>query len=310
MGIKILVTGATGFIGSHLVERLLREGWEVRAMAHYRSSPDLGNLQADCEVVKGDIRDERCVEAAVAGCDLVVHLAALVDVPYSSIAPRSYLETNLIGTYNVLEACRRDCVPLIATSSSEVYGTASYTPIDEQHPLSAQSPYAASKIAADQLGAAYRRCYGLPVLILRPFNTYGPRQSERAVLPWIIRQLLKGPKVEVGNVEAKRDWLYVEDSCNGYIKAIEYLMAGNSGDTFNLATGRATSVLRAIRLAADIIGVEPVIVENPKLLRPGDSEVKLLMGHAEKALTMLGWKPLVSFEEGLRKTIDWFLGRP
>ncbi len=279
-------------------------------MAHYRSSSDLGNLTADCEVVRGDIRDERCVENAISGCDCVVHLAALIDVPYSSVAPRSYLDTNLGGVFNILESCRKHQIPLVATSSSEVYGSAEYTPIDENHRLYAQSPYAASKIAADQFCNAYRRCYSLPIVILRPFNTYGPRQSERAVLPSIIKQLLRGPRVEIGNVQAKRDWLFIEDSCRGYVKAIEYLHSGGKQEIFNLATGRPISVLEAIRRIADSMRITPNIIENQARLRPGESEIMILQGDWQKAEALLNWEPRVSFTEGIIETIEWYRNRP
>jgi nucleoside-diphosphate-sugar epimerase len=298
---KVLISGATGFIGSHLVERFLWD-YEVRAMAHYRSSPDLGNLKADCEVVRGDIRDERFVENAVAGCNLVVHLAALVDVPYSFVAPRSYLETNCLGIYNVLEACLKYSIPLITTSSSEVYGTAVLPPINETHRLFPQSPYATTKLTSDNLAWNYHLGYGLPVVILRPFNTYGPRQSDRAVLPSIIKQLRAGSQVRLGNIKARRDWLYVDDSCEAYSRAASYIRFGQSG-LFNIGTGISYSVEEAVQTIGKLMGVTPEIIEDQTLLRPGASEVENLQCDYYLAKKTLDWEPKVSFEEGLRRTI-------
>jgi nucleoside-diphosphate-sugar epimerase len=297
----ILVTGATGFIGSHLVETLQAAGYEVRAMAHYRSSPDLGNLTADCEVVRGDIRDERFVDDAVAGCELVIHLAALVDVGLSFRTPRSYLDTNVGGCLNILEGCRKHSVPLITTSSSEVYGTAVQTPMDENHPLRPRSPYAASKLASDNLARSYHLGFGIPVVILRPFNTYGPRQSDRAIIPSIIKQL--GQEVHVGNLESQRDWLYVSDSCAAYLAAIRFMDVLNGG-VFNIGTG----ISYTVRTLLSMLGATHIIQDKERF-RSGKSEVDRLECDFSRMYARTGWEPKVSLEEGLEKTKEWFLAR-
>jgi nucleoside-diphosphate-sugar epimerase len=303
---KILCTGATGFVGSHLVEALLSSGHEVRAMAHYRSSPDLGNLYAACEVVRGDIRDGPFVSNAAKGMDVVFHLAALVDVPYSYEAPQSYLETNLMGTFNVLQACLHRYTPLVHTSTSEVYGTAEYTPMDERHPVNPQSPYAASKAAADALVRSYCLSYQLPAIIIRPFNTFGPRQSERGVVAHIIQEFMRSNVIHIGDVKPKRDYTFVSDTVAGFVHAIDHW--NTSCPVYNLGTGEAYSVRDIINMVANIQEIEEFDVEEVKdRMRPPASEVKVLQSDNRKARKELGWKPHVDIINGLDRTIQWFI---
>lgn len=309
---KLLVTGAGGFIGSHVVEILLQPGYEVRALVHYNSLGQWGHLQAFAgqsharlQVIAGDVTDARCIEEAIEGCDVVLHLAALIGIPYSYHAPESYVNTNIRGTLNVLEACRKlRTNRLIVTSTSEVYGTAVYTPIDEKHPLQAQSPYSATKIAADKLAEAYFRSFGLPVVILRPFNTYGPRQSARAVIPTILSQALSGvQEIQLGNVEPKRDLTFVEDTANAFILAAE--REGIEGETIHFGQGEAVSVGELAQRCLAIVGSTARIVTQRERQRPDKSEVGLLLCDATKAKKLLKWSPRVSLDEGLRRTAEY-----
>lgn len=314
---QVLVTGADGFIGSHLVERLVADGARVRAFCLYNSRGSAGWLdetdpqtRSRIDIRLGDIRDARFVEAAAEGVEVVFHLAALIAIPYSYTAPASFIDTNVGGTLNVLEAARRAGVGrLIQTSTSEVYGTPDELPIRETHPLNAQSPYAASKVAADQLAMAFCRSYGLPVVVLRPFNTYGPRQSERAVLPTMLRQLLAGARqVRLGRLDPRRDLTYVADTVEGFIRAAT--SPAVEGRTIQLGTGRSDSIGDLFALACRILGVEASAVEDPARVRPDASEVLALQSDPSLATELLGWQARTSLEDGLRQTIDWLRTQP
>jgi NAD dependent epimerase/dehydratase len=311
-GRKALVTGAGGFIGSHLVEALAGRGARVRALVRYNSASARGwldqlpeTLGPQVEVVAGDIRDAGSVQAAVNGQEFVFHLAALISIPYSYEAPDSYVDTNVRGTLHVLEACRRHGVGrLVQTSTSEVYGSPETVPITEAHPLRAQSPYAATKVAGDKLAESYHCSFGLPVVVLRPFNTYGPRQSARAVLPTILSQLLAGNKtIELGALWPRRDLMYVEDTVDGFIKAAESEAA--VGQTVHLGTGRDVSVGDLAELAMAVTGQRAHIVSKAERERPPDSEVRQLLSSPAAAKKLLGWAPTVSLEDGVRLTADW-----
>lgn len=316
-GRRVLVTGADGFIGSHLVERLVADGADVRAFCIYNSRGSWGWLdeaepavRAALDVRLGDIRDSRFVEAAAEGIDVIFHLAALIAIPYSYAAPASFIDTNVSGTLNVLEAARRAGVRrLIQTSTSEVYGTPDALPIREDHPLRAQSPYAASKVAADQLGLAYARSFGLPVVVLRPFNTFGPRQSARAVLPTILRQLLAGrTEVRLGRLDPRRDLTYVADTVDGFIRAA--VVDGIDGQTIQLGTGRSESIGELFEIACRLLGVEARPVVDAARLRPDASEVLVLRSDPARARELLGWEATTSLEDGLARTIDWLRAHP
>jgi len=308
---RILVTGAGGFIGSHLVESLVKEGAQVRAFVRYNSRGVPGHLrnlppqvQSHLEVVAGDLRDAQAVRQAVAGCQVVFHLGALISIPYSYRQPAEVAETNFNGTLNVLLACRDLGVDrLVHTSSSEVYGTALHEPIDETHPLQGQSPYSASKIGADKLAESFFCTYDLPVVTVRPFNTYGPRQSVRAVIPTIITQALTQSTVRLGNLETRRDYTYVGDTVDGFLLAAQ--AANVNGMTINLGVGQN---IRIGELACKIIKMleKPVmIVMDPARLRPERSEVLNLISDNRLALQHLKWQPKVSLDQGLEQTIEW-----
>ncbi len=314
---KVLVTGADGFIGSHLVEHLAAAGHAVRAFVLYNSFGSAGWLDTieasalnDVEVFPGDIRDPGRVKAAVAGCDRVLHLAALISIPYSYLAPRSFTDTNIGGTENVLVAARdASGAKVVIASTSEVYGTAQAVPIAETHPLNAQSPYAASKVAADQLALSFHRSFGLPLTIVRPFNTYGPRQSTRAVLPTIITQLVRGERrLKLGATHPTRDFSYVGDTAAGFALAADPAKA--VGEVVNLGSDFKVSVGEAAGLIGEIMGVTPEFAVERERLRPGASEVERLWADNRKAATLLGWRPAFGgregFKRGLARTIDWF----
>jgi NAD dependent epimerase/dehydratase len=308
----VLVTGAGGFIGSHLVERLLQEGRQVRALVRYNGRGNWGHLDAlraappeNLEVRLGDVTDAGLVRDLVAGCDLVLHLAALIGIPYSYHAPASYLATNLGGTLNVLEACRQSGARrVVVTSTSEVYGTARYTPIDEAHPLQAQSPYAASKIAADKLAESYWCSFDLPVVTLRPFNTFGPRQSARAVIPTVLTQALAGAReIRLGNLDPKRDLTFVDDTASAFLLAAE--APGVEGQVIHFGQGQAVSVGELARLCLKVVGSDAVLTSVAERQRPEKSEVGLLLCNPARAGTLLGWQPRVTLEEGLRRTAEY-----
>jgi NAD dependent epimerase/dehydratase len=310
-GRRVLVTGAGGFIGSHLVESLVAEGAHVRAFVRYNSRGSLGLLhqlpepvRSQAEMVFGDLRDLVAVEQAMRGVSHVFHLGALIAIPYSYHHPVEVVETNILGTLNVLQAARSTGVErLVHTSSSEVYGTALKVPIGEDHPLQGQSPYSASKIGADKLAESYFRAYGLPVVTLRPFNTYGPRQSTRAVIPAIITQALTGDVVRIGNLEARRDLTYVSDTVQGFVKVAE--TEGVAGETFNLGTGEEVSIAELAREIFALMGRTPTLEVEPARLRPEESEVHRLLSDNRYASRRLGWSPRVSRREGLLQTIEW-----
>ncbi len=310
---KVLVTGATGFIGSHLVQRLIKEGASVRALAHYRSDPNLNNLEYlskneldRVEILKGNIEDPYFVKHIVEGCEIVFHLAALIAIPYSYIAPSSYVATNIQGTLNVLEACRSEGVlRLIHTSTSECYGTALYTPIDESHLLQAQSPYSATKISADKLVESYYSSYSLPVITIRPFNTYGPRQSARAVIPTIIGQLLGDSKsIKLGSISPIRDLTYVQDTVNGFVCAS--VSENICGEVINLGTGNGISIGDLVGEIMNITGREKPIITDKQRTRPEKSEVYNLISNNIKAKQLLSWQPIISLDKGLGLTIEYY----
>jgi len=310
-GKQILVTGAGGFIGSHLVEALLGHSAQVRAFVHYNSRNDWGLLEelgpsmtSGIEVISADLRDYHAVKQASKGVEIVFHLGASIGIPYSLAYPNDVVETNVMGTLNILKASlENNVLRVVHTSTSEVYGTAQYTPIDENHPLNPQSPYAASKIAADKLAESFFRAYGLPVSILRPFNTFGPRQSLRAIIPTVITQLLDTRKVVVGSLEPRRDFTFVSDTVKGFI-----LLAGKDGvegETFNLGTKKDISIKELILLTSQIIGVTPEIEVDQRKIRRKQSEVWRLLSENSKAAEILGWAPSYRLEDGLKSTVEW-----
>ena len=309
-GKRCVVTGAAGFIGSHLVEALVQGGADVTAMVHYnalglRGWLDHSAVAGEAKVVAGDIVDRDSVAGIVRGADVVFHLGALIAIPYSYAAPDSYVRTNITGTLNVLQAARDGTVGrVVHTSTSEVYGTARYVPIDEQHPLQGQSPYSASKIGADKIAEAYFASFETPVVTVRPFNTFGPRQSARAVIPTIITQCLAGGTVRLGSLAPTRDLTYVDDTVRGFIAA--GTAAGVAGETINLGTGREISIGALAETLAKIIGTDATIVEDAPRLRPARSEVERLLSDNSKARRVLGWTPAVTLEDGLQRTVDWF----
>ncbi|OGV74898.1 MAG: NAD-dependent dehydratase [Lentisphaerae bacterium RIFOXYB12_FULL_65_16] len=309
-GRQVLVTGGGGFIGSHLTERLAASGARVRALVHYSALGGSGWLRGspcakDIEIVAGDITDSESVTAAVRGVEVVFHLAALIAIPYSYRAPRSYVNTNVLGTLNVLTAARDLGVSrVVHTSTSEVYGTARYVPIDEKHPLQAQSPYAASKIGADKLAESFHLSFGVPVVTVRPFNTFGPRQSRRAVLPTIITQCLQGSTVRLGSLTPTRDLNFVDNTVAGFIAA--GATPDVAGRTVNLGSGREISIGDLARLIARLLNKDITIECEAQRVRPEASEVERLLADNTLARTLLGWTPQVSLEDGLQRTIAWF----
>jgi NAD dependent epimerase/dehydratase len=312
-GKKVLVTGADGFIGSHLAEALVREGCTVRAFVYYNSFNSWGWLdslpreqQDELEVVAGDVRDPNGVSRAVQGCDAVFHLAALIAIPYSYESPDSYVDTNIKGTLNVLQAARQHGVArVVATSTSEVYGTAQYVPIDEKHPFQGQSPYSATKIGADRLAESFYRSFATPVVIARPFNTYGPRQSARAVIPTVITQLLSGhTELRLGNLAPTRDFNYVKDIAQGFIA-----LAGADaaiGQEVNIASGVEYSIEHVARLLVAELNPAAHIVTEEQRLRPDASEVFRLLGDNRRIRELTSWRPAHDLRDGLRETIAWF----
>ncbi len=311
------MTGADGFIGSHLVESLVRSNYDVRAFVYYNSFNSWGWLDhLDKEMLRsidifvGDIRDPYGVKRAVEGCEIVLHLAALIAIPYSYYSPESYVDTNIRGTLNILQASRESGVrKVVQTSSSEVYGTARFVPITEDHPLNAQSPYSATKIAADHLALSFYHSFGTPVTVLRPFNTYGPRQSARAVIPTIITQILSGKgAIRLGSRHPTRDFSYVEDIVRGFIAAIE--KDACIGEVINLGSGYEVSVGQAADLVAELLGKKIDVIADEQRVRPEKSEVERLLASNAKAKQLIGWEPeygeMEGFRRGLKKTIGWF----
>lgn len=308
---KVVVTGADGFIGSHLTEALLAEGYEVRALAQYNSFNNWGHLEGikhgNLEVVTGDVRDAAFCRHLLKGADTVMHLAALIAIPYSYIAPESYVDTNVKGTLNICQAALDlGLERVLVTSTSEVYGTARYVPIDEKHPRQPQSPYSASKIGADAIAKSFHNAFGLPLTIVRPFNTYGPRQSARAFIPTVITQIAAGErKIKVGDLSPTRDFNFVTDTAAGFIA-----IARNNetiGRELNIATGTEVSMRETLDTVARIMGADVEWVTDPQRLRPSNSEVFRLCGDSSELRRMTGWAPRVTLEEGLGRTIDWFI---
>ncbi len=317
MSHKICITGADGFIGSHLTEALVRAGHEVKAFVFYNSFNAWGwldqcanDVRGQFEVFAGDIRDPYGVRAAMAGCDAVLHLAALISIPYSYHSPGTYIDTNVKGTLNIVQAARElGMSRVIHTSTSEVYGTARFAPITEEHPLQGQSPYSASKIGADQIALSFYRSFGTPVTVLRPFNTYGPRQSARAVIPTILTQIASGQRqIKLGAVHPTRDFSYVTDTVSGFISALD--SDAGVGEVINLGSNFEIGIGETAMAIADVMGTEIEIVTDEQRLRPGKSEVERLRADNSKAQRLLGWQPtyggLGGFRRGLAETVAWF----
>lgn len=315
-GQKVLVTGAGGFIASHLVERLVKEGAQVRAFVRYNSRNEVGLLRqlspqvlAEVEVVAGDLRDPEAIRAAAKQIETIFSLGALIAIPYSYLHPNEVIETNILGTLNVLNAARESGARrVVHTSTSEVYGTARYTPIDEAHPLQGQSPYSASKIGADKIVESFYRSFNLPAVTLRPFNTYGPRQSARAVIPTIISQALTKNEVRLGSLETWRDFTYVTDTVDGFLRigAAEEIL----GQEINIGNNATISIGELAEKIFQILGKEVKILTEANRLRPEKSEVMKLQASNQKAKELLGWSPQVSLETGLKNTIAWIETHP
>ncbi|MDE5686506.1 MAG: NAD-dependent 4,6-dehydratase LegB [Paramuribaculum sp.] len=308
---KVLVTGADGFIGSHLTETLLNAGYSVRALSYYNSFNSWGWLEGirhpDLEVVSGDVRDPEFCRHITRGCDLVFHLAALIAIPYSYVAPDSYVDTNIRGTLNMLQAAR-DCNVrrIVVTSTSEVYGTALYVPIDEKHPRQPQSPYSATKIGADAIAMSFYNAFDTPVVIARPFNAYGPRQSARAIIPTIITQIATGVReIKVGDLTPTRDFNYVTDTAAGFLALAT--TPGIEGREINIATGTEVTMEHTLHTIARLMDADVSWVTDPERLRPSKSEVRRLLGDNSLITSLTDWRPKVSLEEGLKRTIDWIV---
>lgn len=308
----VLVTGADGFIGSHLVEMLVKSGAKIKALSYYNSFNDWGWLEAldcldDIEVISGDIRDPHFCKEITKGVDVIFHLAALIAIPYSYVAPGSYVDTNVKGTLNICQAAKENgCERLIHTSTSEVYGTAQYVPIDEKHPLQPQSPYSASKIGADHMALSFFLAFELPVIIARPFNTYGPRQSARAVIPTIIGQIAKGEKqIKLGDISPTRDFNYVLDTCKGFIALVQ--SDKTIGEVVNIGSGFEITVADTLDLIKKIMDSKVEFITDAQRLRPKDSEVFRLCCDNTKIKKLTDFEPSYSLEQGLEKTIEWFI---
>lgn len=315
-GAKIFITGADGFIGSHLAEELVKSGARVRALVYYNSWNSIGwlndvasEIRQEMELRVGDVRDAELMQELLAGIDIVFHLASLISIPYSYYAPESFVETNIRGVVNLLNAARRHKIQAFYhTSTSEVYGTARYIPIDEQHPYQPQSPYSASKIGADMMALSYRYSFGLPVTLIRPFNTYGPRQSLRAIIPTIITQCLRnrksGAPIKVGNLTPRRDFCFVKDTVQGFIKIAE--TENTDTEIINIASGTDISIKELINMIQELCGTNLPVEQEVERCRPESSEVYQLCGSNEKIRRLFGWQPEISLKEGLLKTIQWF----
>ena len=308
---KVLITGATGFIGSHLVELFVEQGFQVVAFDRYNPNNHWGWLENskyknEIEVILGDVRDYDSISKAIKGCSAVLHLAALIGIPYSYVSPLAYIRTNVEGSYNVLEAAKNlELDQVLITSTSETYGTAQYVPIDEKHPLVGQSPYAATKIAADQLALSYHRSFGLPVKIVRPFNTFGPRQSARAVIPTIISQGLNGSKnLKLGNLEPTRDLTYVKDTCSAFLEIYESEIF--FGKATNVGMNTEISIGDLAKEIMNLLGVDISISNDQIRIRPENSEVERLVCNNEKLMNHSSWEPKYDIVSGLEETIQWF----
>ncbi len=313
-GTPVLVTGAGGFIGSHLTEALVHAGAQVRALVHYNGRNDWAHLEQlgpdvtrALDVVAGDLRDPFLMQRVCAGREVIFHLAALIPIPYSYVAPSEYVSTNISGTLNVLEAARHHGVRrVLHTSTSETYGTACYTPIDERHPLQGQSPYSATKIGADKLAESYFRSFGTPVVTIRPFNTYGPRQSARAFLPTVLTQALSRDVIRVGSLDPVRDMNYVTDTVDGFVRAAT--APELDGLTLNLGSGRGVTMGELLRLALAAVGRDVRVESEEARVRPERSEVMELIADATLARERLGWQPTVTLEDGVARTAAWIRG--
>lgn len=308
---KVLVTGADGFIGSHLTEMLCDEGYDVKALSQYNSFNNWGWLEEiehnQLEIISGDVRDSHFCKHITKDVDIVFHLAALIAIPYSYVAPESYVDTNVKGTLNICQAAKENNVKrTLITSTSEVYGTAQYVPIDESHPRQPQSPYSASKIAADSMAMSFYNSFELPVVVVRPFNTYGPRQSARAIIPTIISQIANGAKkIMLGDLTPTRDFNYVKDTCRGFIELASCNAA--IGQEVNIASNSEISMRNTLELIAKLMGSDVEFTVDPQRLRPENSEVFRLYGDNTKIKTLTGYEPEYSLEKGLKETIDWFV---
>jgi len=308
---RILVTGSGGFVGSHLVEALLLKGYTVKCMVHYNSRNDCGLLSyisqkliKDVEIISGDLRDYHAVSQALKRIDIVFHLGALIAIPYSYKHPKDVIDTNIMGTFNVLNAAKEHSInKVIHTSTSEVYGTAKYVPINEEHPLQAQSPYSASKISADKIADSFWCSYNLPVATIRPFNTYGPRQSARAVIPTMIIQALTQDTMHLGSLTPTRDYTYVSDTVEAFIQIAKNDQA--IGKTYNIGSNMEISIGDLAKKVCDVANPNCKVIQEKKRMRPNNSEVERLWADNSKALKELEWKPRVSLEEGLCNTISW-----
>lgn len=308
---QVLITGAGGFIGSHLTEALVKAGAKVRVFIRYNSRDGRGNLEdlelgllEQIEIIAGDLRDADAIERTVKGCDAVFHLGALVGIPYSYKNPREVVETNILGTFNVLTAARDHGVErIVHTSTSEVYGSALYVPIDESHPLQGQSPYSASKIGADKLAESFYASYDLPVVTVRPFNCYGPRQSARAVIPTLITQALACEEIRLGNTDTLRDFTFVTDTAEGFIKAAQ--SQEGFGKVINIGSGREISIGQLAQIIINTIQSTAEIVVDEARVRPSHSEVTRLLADNRLAKETIGWEPHVSLEDGVKKTVAW-----
>ncbi|MHA2427035.1 MAG: GDP-mannose 4,6-dehydratase [Candidatus Hermodarchaeia archaeon] len=311
-GKKTLVTGAGGFIGRHLTEALVRMGADVRVFVRYNSRGDLGLLEGlqpeikqELHVFTGDLKDPEALRRPARDCELIFHLGSLIAIPYSYVNPMDFVQTNVVGIANLLNTCLANNVEkIVHTSTSEVYGTAIYSPMDEMHPLQAQSPYSATKIAADAFAESYYRAFGLPVAIARPFNTYGPRQSGRAVIPTIILQALNSDKVMLGSLHPTRDFTYVEETVRGLIEVAK--SPHSAGEVINIGSGQEVSIGNLAQMIFSIMGKKTEVLEDEQRIRPELSEVDRLVCDNSKARQLLGWEPRISLKEGLERTIDWF----
>lgn len=308
---KVLVTGADGFIGSHLVELLLTQNYLVKALSYYNSFNNWGWLEhirhPNLEIVSGDVRDSHFCKHISKEIDIIFHLAALIAIPYSYVAPDSYVDTNVKGTLNICQAAKENGVKrVLITSTSEVYGTAQFVPIDEKHPKQPQSPYSASKIGADAMALSFYNAFGLPVVIARPFNTYGPRQSARAIIPTIITQIASGIKeIKLGDLSPTRDFNYVKDTCKGFLELSKCDKA--IGEEVNISGNYEISMRDTLKLIARLMDSDVTFVEDERRIRPGKSEVFRLWGDNSKIKSLTGFSPSYSLEEGMKETIEWFL---
>lgn len=317
---KILITGADGFIGSHLTEELIRQGYSVKAFVYYNSFNSWGwldsapdKIKCEIETFSGDIRDPHGVKEAMKGCDTVLHLASLIAIPYSYHSPDTYVDTNIKGTLNILQSARELGISkVVHTSTSEVYGTAQYVPIDEEHPLQGQSPYSASKIGADQMALSFYRSFETPVAVIRPFNTYGPRQSARAVIPTIISQLASGNrKIKLGAVHPTRDFNYVKDTVRGFISVMNH--KESIGEVINIGSNFEVSIGETAELIAEVMDTDIEIITDKIRMRPEKSEVERLWANNQKAKQLIGWEPMYGgkegFKKGLKETAEWFTNK-